>query len=214
MMARTLMDRVLPAAGETDTVDWDEVYRRELPRIFNFFRYRVPDRATAEDLTSTTFEKAWTARHRYRRDQAAFSTWLFTIARNVAIDFYRRRRPEVPLGDEIDPPSGITPEEEALRRSRADRLWSMLQELPERERELVALKFGADVTNRAIAKVMGLSESNVGTILHRTVAALRARWIQVETERGSPLTRSRDSLPATRVGDADRARDRKEEDKQ
>lgn len=181
MMARTrLLDHVFPAAAEMADADWDEVYRRELPRILNFFRYRVPDRATAEDLTSTTFEKAWRARGRYRRDQAAFSTWLFTIARNVAVDFYRRRRPEVPLGDAIDPPSGTTPEEAVLRQASADRLWSILQELPERERELVALKYGADVTNRAIAKITGLSESNVGTILHRTVSALRTRWFQEE----------------------------------
>lgn len=159
-----------------DDADWDEVYRRELPRIFNFFRYRVPDRATAEDLTSATFEKAWKARHRYRRDQAAFSTWLFSIARNVAVDHYRRRRPEVALDDGIDPPAEGNPEEAVLRQASAARLWSMLQELPERERELIALKYGADVTNRAIAKVLGLSESNVGTILHRTVITLRARW--------------------------------------
>lgn len=180
MMAR-ILDHTLPAAAEIDDADWDEVYRRELPRIFNFFRYRVPDRATAEDLTSTTFEKAWRGRARYRRDQAAFSTWLYTIARNVAVDHYRRRRPEVPLGESIDPPSDTTPEDAALKQASAERLWSMLQELPERERELIALKYGADVTNRAIAKIMGLSESNVGTILHRTVTALRTRWFQVET---------------------------------
>jgi RNA polymerase sigma-70 factor, ECF subfamily len=48
--------------------------------------------------------------------------------------------------------------------------------LPERERELLALKFGAGATNRDIARVTGLSESNVGTILHRTVQALRSQW--------------------------------------
>ena len=75
--------------------DWDQVYAEELPRVLNFFRYRFGDTADAEDLTARTFEKAWRARHRYR-DVAGFATWLLTIARNVAIDHVRARRPHVP----------------------------------------------------------------------------------------------------------------------
>ena len=54
--------------------DWDAVYADQLPRVYNFFRYRFGVTADAEDLTARTFEKAWRARHRYRRDVAAFST--------------------------------------------------------------------------------------------------------------------------------------------
>jgi RNA polymerase sigma-70 factor (ECF subfamily) len=165
-----------PVAAE-EGVDWEAVYREELPRVYNFHRYRVGDRATAEDLTSLTFEKAWRARGRYRRGRARVSTWLLSIARNVAIDHFRRqgRRPEVPL-EERAVRGGDTPEEEALRRDDERRLASLLADLPPRERELLALKYGAGATNRAIATLTGLSESNVGTILHRTVAALRAAW--------------------------------------
>jgi RNA polymerase sigma-70 factor (ECF subfamily) len=83
----------------------------------------------------------------------------------------------VPI-DEADarPAGDATPEEAALRRADSERLTRLLAQLPERERELLALKYGADLTNRAIARVTGLSESNVGTILHRTVHALRTRW--------------------------------------
>jgi RNA polymerase sigma-70 factor (ECF subfamily) len=69
-----------------------------------------------------------------------------------------------------------TPETAALRAGQSRRLTELLRALPERERELLALKYGADVTNRAIAMLTGLSESNVGTILHRTVVSLRSRW--------------------------------------
>src|SRR5512140_2421989 len=79
--------------------DFEELYRAELPRVYNYFRYRVGDGQVAEDLTSETFEKAWRNRWRYRRDLAAFSTWLFTIARRVAQDHYRKRRDEIPLED-------------------------------------------------------------------------------------------------------------------
>jgi RNA polymerase sigma-70 factor (ECF subfamily) len=172
-----LLEWIAPLAEPASEVNWDAVYVRELPRVYNFFRYRVGDGPVAEDLTSATFEKAWRARASYRHDAAAFSTWLFTIARNVATDHFRRRRTEVPVEELAARPSDAeTPEEEALRRSDRERLSLLLAELPERERELLALKYGADLTNRAIAKVTGLSESNVGTILHRTVLLLRARW--------------------------------------
>jgi RNA polymerase sigma-70 factor (ECF subfamily) len=77
--------------------DFERLYQTELPKIYNFFRFRVGDGPLAEDLTAETFEKAWRKRQRYRRDLASFSTWLYTIARRVAIDYYRKQRPEIPF---------------------------------------------------------------------------------------------------------------------
>jgi RNA polymerase sigma-70 factor (ECF subfamily) len=71
---------------------------------------------------------------------------------------------------------GENPESLALKRANVRRLQRLLGGLSARERELLALKYGADATNRDIATLTGLRESNVGTILHRTVAALRAAW--------------------------------------
>jgi RNA polymerase sigma-70 factor (ECF subfamily) len=157
--------------------DWDAVYAEELPRVYNFFRYRFGLSADAEDLTARTFEKAWRERHRYRRDVAAFSTWLFTIARNIAVDHYRRSRRLVPLSSAANVAAAAgSPEDEAAHRSDADRLSRLLATLPERDRELLALKYGAGMNNRAIARATGLTESNVGTLLHRAVQTLRAQW--------------------------------------
>jgi RNA polymerase sigma-70 factor, ECF subfamily len=157
--------------------DWDRVYADELPRVLNFFRYRLGETADVEDLTARTFEKAWRARHRYRRDLAGFSTWLLTIARNVAIDHLRARQRDEPLDVASAVPSpGHTPEQQAVQQSEAQRLAALLATLEPRQRELIAMKYGADMTNRAIADATGLSESNVGTILHRAVEMLRGRW--------------------------------------
>jgi RNA polymerase sigma-70 factor (ECF subfamily) len=147
-----------------------------MPRVYNFFRYRVWDDALAEDLTSTTFEKAWRGRARYRRDLAAFSTWLFTIARNVAIDYYRQRKVELSLEDIHQKADERTPETAAEKRADFAQLSALLARLPGRERELLAMKYGAGLSNREIARVTGLSETNVGTILSRTVHGLRAEW--------------------------------------
>jgi RNA polymerase sigma-70 factor (ECF subfamily) len=156
--------------------DWDAVYTEQLPRVYNFFRYRLANDAIAEDLTSRTFEKAWAARSRYRRDLAGFSTWLLSIARNVAVDHLRAHRPHLPLEAAAEVAARETPHDEVARDSDLARLGALLKTLPPREQELVALKYGAEVTNRAIAELTGLSESNVGTILHRVVQTLRREW--------------------------------------
>jgi len=156
--------------------DWEASFAEQLPRVYNFFRYRVGAGPEAEDLTAATFEKAWRARDRYRRDRAAFGTWLIAVARNVAIDHFRAAKDSVPLEEAAEIPGGHTPEEIAERRSDDDRLGLLLARRTERERELLALKYGAEYTNRDIARMTGMSESNVGTILHRAVQALRADW--------------------------------------
>lgn len=156
--------------------DWDALYSDQLPRIYNYFRFRVGVYADAEDLTARTFEKAWQARDRYRQDRAAFSTWLFTIAHNVAMDFLRSRRPQTTLDAVQDIPADGTPEQDAERHSDLERLRALAGRLSEREQELIALKYGAALDNRQIARLTRLTESNVGTLLHRAVQALRKQW--------------------------------------
>ena len=133
------------------------------------------DDQIAEDLTAETFEKAWKHRERYREDLASFSTWLFIIARRIAADHFRKRRRTVPLEEAMRLAGPQTLEEEAQERGQFTRLSALLARLAERERELVALKYGAGLTNRAIARISGLSESNVSTILHRLTSQLRAK---------------------------------------
>lgn len=168
--------RWMPWAAPASEADWDGLFTAHLPRVYNYFRYRVGNGADAEDLTSVTFEKAWRARHRYRRDLGAFTTWLYAIARNVAVDHYRRRRADVPIEAAAAVSGGDGPEDDAVRRSDFEHLSRLLALLPEREREVLSLKYGADLNNRAIARMTGLSDSNVGTILHRTIKQLRAAW--------------------------------------
>jgi RNA polymerase sigma-70 factor, ECF subfamily len=160
-----------------DETNWEAVYREYLPRVYNFFLYRVEDKPLAEDMTAAVFEKAWRGRKRYESDLGAFSTWLFTIARNVAADHFRRDRHDLPLEtllEQADPAS--LPEEIVQRRHNFAKLKRLLSQFPERECDLVAFKFGADLTNREIARLMRLSESNVGSILHRVIEKLRVEF--------------------------------------
>jgi RNA polymerase sigma-70 factor, ECF subfamily len=175
----TQSDFLVSLVKTMGNVDFETVYQTELPRIYNFFRYRLGDDQIAEDLTAETFEKAWKHRERYREDLASFSTWLFIIARRIAADYFRKRRSTVPLEEAAKLAYDQTLEEESQERAEFAQLSALLARLAERERELVALKYGAGLTNRAIARISGLSESNVSTILHRLTRQLRA---QLENE--------------------------------
>jgi RNA polymerase sigma-70 factor (ECF subfamily) len=160
----------------TGELDWDALYADLAPRVYNYFRYRLGQATDVEDLTSRTFEKAWRSRGHYRRDLAGFSTWLFKIAQNVGVDYLSARRQHLPLDAAVDLAIEGTPEKHIELSSDLARLAALTAVLPTRERDLIALKYGASLNNRLIAELTGLSESNVGTVLHRLVKTLRAQW--------------------------------------
>lgn len=170
---KKVLQKVVPTVIED--IDWESVVNDELPRLYNYFRYRLGDEAAAEDLTSIVLEKAWLKRHRYRKDRAAFSAWLFAMAKNEVIAYLRKRRISIPISM-IEKATGETAENILEHSQDLQTLSHLLADLSERERELISLKFGGDLNNREISTVTGLSESNVGTILSRTLQKLREQW--------------------------------------
>jgi len=169
----------------TKQIDWDSVYKSELPRIYNFFLYKVGNQESAQDLTATTFERAWQLRSRYRATIAALSTWLFGIARNVLKENIRKDRMDERKVEAIsrseDMEANVDIERLILHQQEKEFLRNILLELPYREQDLIALKYGAGLTNREIAKITSLSKSNVVSILNRTVKNIR---IQLEEYHG------------------------------
>ena len=151
-------------------------YQQYLPKVFKYVSYKVTDRSLAEDITSTVFEKALTKFNQYNEEKASVSTWIFRIARNTLIDHFRAgaRGRNVPLEEAAEVPAGGLSAEQQVENSEECRiLHSCIKKLTEPEQEIVSLKFSAEMTNRQIAGVLGLSESNVGVILYRAVRKLR-----------------------------------------
>lgn len=167
---------VPPAGASAQDLDWNAVYADQLPRVYNYFRFRLGRSHDVEELTARTFEKAWRARARYRRDLAGFSTWLFAIARNVLTDHLRWDAIRTRVAARPEATDQVTPEGDAIRDSDVARLAVLTADLPDRHKELIALKYGAALNNRMIAKITGLGESNVGTTLQRIVERLRSQW--------------------------------------
>lgn len=131
------------------------------------------DRAAAEDVTAAAFERAYRRRRTFDRRRGEERAWLFGIARNAALDELRRRRRLATLVGEPEDATGAEPQDAADVALRRTAVRSALAALPARERELVALKFHAGLSNAELAHVLGVSESNAGTRLHRAMQKLR-----------------------------------------
>ncbi len=154
-----------------------QFYEQYLPKVFRYVSYRITDKSTAEDLTSTVFEKALVKFKSYDTKKATLATWVFTIARNTLTDHFRVRvrTQTVPLEHAASNPSqDASPEEKAVQAEERKLLKSYISKLSSAEQEIISLKFGADMTNRNIAGMTGLSESNVAVILYRAIHKLKA----------------------------------------
>ena len=157
----------------TGEIDWGTVYQAFVGKVLNYFRYRLHDEELSEDLTAVTFEKVWVRRGQFRGAPEQIPAWIFTIARNVLRDHFRRSRYTLSIEQVAAVDDGPTLESHITQQENFALLVTLINRLPNRDRDLIALKFGAELTNRQIAALTQLSESNVGTILHRCVEKLR-----------------------------------------
>ncbi|MGO9752510.1 MAG: RNA polymerase sigma factor [Solirubrobacteraceae bacterium] len=150
--------------------DFARVYDEHVWRVYGFLAYRVRDRDLAEDLTQETFERALRAWSRFDPRRASETTWLLAIARNLLIDHHRRKRPHAELLDERLMGTSPGPEE---RFAVSLELTEALALLGDREREVLALRFGGDLNGPEIAEILGLSVANVQQIVSRSLRRLR-----------------------------------------
>ena len=160
-------------AAEMATESFGALYERTFPRVYAYVASLVRDRASAEDVTAQAFERAYRRRRSYRPARGSAEAWVFGIARNAALDELRRRKRRARLESEVADEAAPSASEQAELSLRRETLRAALAQLEPRERDLVALKFMGGLSNGEIADVLGLSESNVGTKLHRTVTKLR-----------------------------------------
>lgn len=158
-------------------MDFAGIYDRYFSKVYNYVRYHVRLPADADDITARIFEAALGRIGTYDPARAPVQVWLFGIARNALIDWARARarRGEVSLED-IGERAGAEPRAEDLaeRKEEAALLLEAVSGLDERSRDMIALKFSTGMTNREIALMTGLSESNIGIIIYRAVKKIQA----------------------------------------
>jgi RNA polymerase sigma-70 factor (ECF subfamily) len=160
-------------APEKADLAFDQLYRSSRDDVYAYVASLLRDGPAAEEVTATAFERAYRKRRRFDPSKGEPRAWLFGIARNAALDELRRRGRQAELAAEPADLDGATAEAGAEHSERRLALRAALAQLEPRERELIALKFFAGLGNAEIASVVGISESNAGTRLHRAITKLR-----------------------------------------
>jgi RNA polymerase sigma factor (sigma-70 family) len=151
------------------------LYNLYYPKIRGYIGSKVKgDSNAADDLTSSTFEKALRSMKSFRWQGISFSAWIYRIANNTVIDHYRSS--SIKNHDQIhenirDRGEGI---ESMIQDSdTSDYIRNLINTLNPREKKIVMMKFYEGMTNIEIAEVMKISETNVSTIVYRTMGKLR-----------------------------------------
>jgi RNA polymerase sigma factor (sigma-70 family) len=163
----------MPAQGTPGHAEFERLYRASRDDVYAYVATLLRDRFAAEDVTALAFERAYRRRGSFRPGRGSPRAWLFGIARNAALDELRRRSRSAPTDADPADEEAILPGDAAETTARRATVRAALRSLAPRERELVALKFFAGLSNSELAAVLGTSETNAGTRLHRAIHKLR-----------------------------------------
>lgn len=163
-------------AKKYDTEAFGRLYDIYFDKIYGYVFYRVGDRAEAEDLTEQVFLKVLEAIKKFEWRNVSFVSWLFKIASNVVIDYYRRcsRMTTVPIEDYIEELQGTDdPASLAIRKFSQEKLYLAISKLTDEQQEVIILKFLTNFSNAEIARTLKKSEGAVKSLQHRALSALQ-----------------------------------------
>jgi len=173
MSEAALMAEPAPSTTDAPADTFEDLYRRAFPRVYAYVATLLRDKSAAEEVTAQAFERAYRKQRTFKASRGTADAWLFGIARNAALDELRRRKRRAALEAEPEDAAAVSAEEHAERALRRETVRAALSELDPHERDLVALKYSGGLSNAEIARVIGASESNAGTRLHRVIEKLR-----------------------------------------
>lgn len=183
-------EQALVADARADPAAFGELYDFYLPRIYGFIARRVEDRSVAEDLTSTTFERALGAIRRDDFVNASFGGFLYRVASNAVVDHARRARRTVPLGvraSDLDEAGDRDAAEQLGDDSAArafaaaidrDALRRAMVRLPATHRQVILLRYYDGLEPHELAAALGCSRQTLAVKVHRALRALRAQLDQ------------------------------------
>ncbi len=160
-------------------MNFEETYKTYFKRIFAYVYSRTANETTAEDICLNIWQKMLDKFSSFDENKGNIEQWLFTIARNEINSYFRlyfiKNFFSLTNKEELHPQQEQQPLENLAFEEDKKFLFKCLQDLDKRERDIISLKFFSSLNNREIAKVSGLSESNVGTILKRSLDKIRLK---------------------------------------
>ena len=154
--------------------DFEKVFEEQFPIVYGYIYYHTNNVTDAEDLTAEVFVRAFKYWDSYSPEKGSIGEWIGGIARNMVKTYVQKKAysfQTIELSEFI--PADTDIESYCLRHDDIRMVLAQIAELPKWQRELMVLKFFWNYSNKDIAKVMGMSVSNVGVTLHRTIKKLQ-----------------------------------------
>jgi len=171
---RLNIGKLVEMAQRGDTAAFAQIYDELVKPIYRYIYYRVEE-TIAEDLTEETFFKVWQNLKQYKKGKSPFSSWVFRIAHNLVVDYYRKNN----ITEEIDETMADTkatanPENDVNIKLTNIRLRKVIRKLPDNYQQVIILKYINELDNNEIAEAIGKSEATVRTIQFRALEKLRS----------------------------------------
>ena len=171
-------EKQLVEAAKTNIESFGRLYDFYFPKVYAFVASKIYNRDDAEDITGDIFMKALENFRNFEWRGVPFGAWLFRIARNTLNDYYGKYAKT--RTSDIDKAFGVSeyeektsPHKKAAQEELAGKVKEILTGMPERELNVIQLKFFSEMTNREIMHITGLSESHVAVIIYRTLRKIK-----------------------------------------
>ena len=168
---KDVVSRAIKGDGEA----FAQLYEEHFDRIYRYVYLKVGNQIEAEDLTQEVFVKALEAIGSYRWRNLPFNSWLFRIAHNRVIDYFRKQGKveKVVLEDDITLVSESNPALTAERELEIEELIKHVEKLSPAQSEVISLRFGSELSTTEVAKVLGKNTGTVKALQYNAIVALR-----------------------------------------
>ena len=153
------------------------IYEHYFPRVYNYIRYRIKDPDITDDLTEDTFEAILANIKSFHPEKGSFATWTFAIARNTVNTYLRKQKIRNWFSIDFiknEASSEPEPEQHQLENEMHTELLVAIEYLSTRDQDLLALKFGAGLSNSEISKLTHSNQNNVNVSVYRAVRRLQS----------------------------------------
>ncbi|MBI2338449.1 RNA polymerase sigma factor [Candidatus Daviesbacteria bacterium] len=168
------LQELIDKSKKGDKDAYGGIYKIYVKKIYRFIYYMVYERELAEDLTQMVFIKTWVSLHSYDETKGTLQSYLFAIARNLAIDYKRRKR-EISLENIAEPASNHEADEEILREEQRDLVAELFKYLDYEEKQLIIFRYFEELKFIEIADILKQKEGAIRVKLHRILKKLREK---------------------------------------